>query len=117
MPTHRRRTAALAKKSSELALAAPAVVTLRLLRMAEHGNQPDARDRAEMMRMGSEKVAAFSQAWMAMWMQWWLAPLQFLQGNWVQAGSRAMTALLSAGIAPVHRTAVANARRLGRRRR
>jgi hypothetical protein len=71
----------------------------------------------EMVRIGHEKVVAFSQAWMAMWMKWWLAPLELLRGDWVRAGPRVATSLITAGIAPVHRTAVANAKRLTRSKR
>jgi hypothetical protein len=112
--TSRRRTAAVAAKTTELFVAAPQVVALRMMRMAEHGSRPSAHDRAEMFRMGNEKVLAFSRAWMGMWMQCWLAPLHFLRSDWMRASANAMTAVAAAGVAPVHRTATANARRLTR---
>jgi hypothetical protein len=108
MPTHRRQAAALAARTSELWFAAPQVVAMRLARMAQHGMQPDARDQAEMLRMGSEKIAAFSQGWVAMWMAFWTFPLRMTP-------ARAMT-VAAAGLAPVHRTAVANAKRLSGQR-
>jgi hypothetical protein len=77
--------------------------------------------------MGSEKVAAFSQSWLAMCMNWWLMPLRLApafalslgggsraQGALQRAAARASTDMLSAGLAPVHRTVVANAKRLTR---
>ena len=99
--------ASLATKSMELWWAAPQVVAMRLMAPG---------DRAEMFRMGAEKAMAFSQAWLAMWSAWWLMPLQFGL-NPRRAGSRAAVHLLGESLAPIHRTAVANARRLSRRKR
>lgn len=129
MPRSRRSTAHLAGQLTELAFATPQVMAMRLARMAAAGQSPTARDRAEMQRMGSEKVAAFWQSWMAMWMDWWLMPMRLApaftgvlgggarsHGAWQRAMAGATTGLLAAGLAPVHRTAVANAKRLSRRR-
>lgn len=128
MPSRRHHSASLAAKFAELWLATPQVMAMRISRMMAAGHKPTAKDRAEMRRMGNEKLVAFSQSWLAMCMSWWLMPLRlapaFAQslaagprshGGLQQAMTRASNAWLSAGIAPVHRTAVANVRRLGRR--
>lgn len=109
--TRRRHTPdRFARQFAEMAFAAPQVVAHRTLRMAAAGHAPSARDQAEFMRMGTEKVAAFYQSWMAMWTAMWSLQMDFLRtmstAGWGVAG---------AGLAPVHRRAVANARRLGRR--
>jgi hypothetical protein len=132
----RRRTPSqrLAKQAIELSIAAPQVVAARVSRMAAAGLSPSAGDRNELFLMGAEKVAAAYQAWAAMW--WQGVRLQFelaqsVAGSALGAGTgyRAFTPwsinrstsagarALSAGLGPVHRKAVRNARRLGRKRR
>jgi len=125
----------LARQAMELSLAAPHVVAHRMARMAVAGPAPSARDRQEFWRMGNEKVVAFQQSWMAMWMQAWQIQLQ-LARSFTMATTQALargdaaawaplfdsattgaTSLLTAGLAPVHRRAVANSRRLARSRR
>ena len=127
-----RRRKSLAAQSFELGIAAPQVVAHRLARMASAGASPSARDRAEFHRMGSEKVAAFNEAWAAMAAQalleqqkfavtlmqslWfpWLRPAPTAKSVSRQLNSAA-AAILGKGMAPVRRRAVANAKRLGRR--
>ena len=128
----RRTSQRLARQAIETSIAAPLVVAHRLSRMAAAGSPLSARDRKEFTRMGMEKVWAFQQSWAAMWMQ--MAANQFdlvratmasltsasrgrhassaLQSAWSGAANR----MLSAGFAPVHKAATANARRLSRRR-
>lgn len=123
----------LLRQSAELAFAAPQVVAHRTARMAAHGAQPSERDRAEMLLMGSEKVQAFCESWIAMWgaaasAQWaWGSALAqvstaALQGkspppSALRAAQAATHRVLAAGLKPVHGKAVANARRLARARR
>lgn len=108
MPVSRRPLPAI--RAAELAVAVPQVVAHRLARMATAGPWPGARDRREFSRMGSEKVAAFHESWSAMWLNAWRAQMQFamamLQGWWWPAR------IVDQGLKPVHRRAVANARRL-----
>jgi hypothetical protein len=125
---NRRRTRNLTTQMSELALAAPQVVVHRLTRMALSGAQPSARDQREFALMSKEKQAAFQESWMAMGMQAWRVQQQmamsFWQAAWLPgAKARAPTAtqwqnamlgVLGQGLQPVHRRAVANAKRLGR---
>jgi hypothetical protein len=131
----RRRGAAstLATRASELALAAPVVVAARTARMLAAGHAPTRADRAEMHRMGAEKVEAFAAAWMAMALRWqrlqvewamraWTAPWLLLsparaRRRSLAASARAWRELANAGLAPVHRTATRNARRLSRHHR
>jgi hypothetical protein len=133
----RRKAARLGTQASELMLAAPQVVAHRLGRMARAGHRPSAKDQREFHRMGAEKLAAFGEAWQAMTLQMlksnqqlaasmmrsaWPgaalrggstgAPLAQAAAQWQQAALD----ILGQGIRPVHRRAVANAKRLGRSR-
>jgi hypothetical protein len=123
----------LATHAAELTLAVPQVVAHRVARMAAAGHAPSARDRREFHRMGAEKVAAFGESWVAMgaealrvqqawaatlW-RWSLTPWAGTmpwppsQAQW----HAALDGVLGSGLEPVHRRAVANAKRLGRRPR
>jgi hypothetical protein len=96
--------------------------------MALSGSNPSARDRKEFQHMVAEKNAAFSEAWSAMAWQVALANQalassmfrSFLSGRRPSAAAsairlqRAALGVLGKGVAPVHRKAVANARRLRR---
>ena len=107
----------------DLGIAAPQVVAHRLARMAAAGTTPSARDRREFAGMVLEKQTAFAQGWMAMWVEAALAQQRFLLAclsgtPWSAAQARAgadWERVLSRGLAPVRRKAVANARRLSRR--
>lgn len=128
----------LSRRSSELAQAVPQVVAMRVGRMMGGGLWPAAHDQQELYRMGAEKVEAFNESWQAMasqaatsqqqfarwWMRtWWDAAL----GGWTNpptmghltasAGGHWLNSMLDIslrGLAPVHRRAVSNARRLER---
>lgn len=133
---YQKKTQALATRTAELAMAVPQVVAHRVTRLALAGARPSRRDQAEFQRMVQEKQAAFSQAWMAMGLQSLLAgqawTLSVTRSLWApllgaglpgqdlsQAHARLQADTLDAlhkGLAPVHRTAVANARRLARTR-
>lgn len=142
----RRKQTQLAGKTAEMMFAVPQVIAHRTARMLAAGHTPSRRDQREFMRMGSEKVAAANEAWRDMGLQlmqqnqkmalsvmqaWWqgwaalmMAPMTMLSTNRrtrlgpsSQQLQRAATQVLSAGLAPVHRRAVANAKRLGRSRR
>jgi hypothetical protein len=123
----------MATQAVELAVAAPQVVAHRMMRMALAGGTPSARDRREFGLMGAEKMAAFQESWTAMWLeavraqqQFSLSLLQPLWFPWAVAWpsqrssaarlQRAALGVLGQGLAPVHRRAVANAKRLGRTR-
>ncbi|MEO7742079.1 MAG: hypothetical protein ABIR98_04015 [Usitatibacter sp.] len=113
---------AIARRLTEVAFAVPQVVAHRACRMAS--DRPSASDRRELNRMVSEKAAAFSEAWLAMSMQAMRVNLAWSTGFLrsplaPMSASRANAAMLSvfgAGLAPVHRRAVANAKRLARAR-
>jgi hypothetical protein len=127
----KRQRSTLAKRSAELAFAVPPVMAHRIARMALAGASPSERDRREFTRMSAEKTAAFQQSWMAMAMQAWRAQQAFAVFWWraslspwgppsaqaigTQLHSAAL-GVLGQGLAPVHRTAVANAKRLSRTR-
>jgi len=112
---------ALARRLTEVVFAVPQVVAHRTSRMVSAN--PSASDRREMNRMVTEKTAAMSEAWWAMSMQAMRVNLafssDFLRSPFAPvSAARANAAIVSvfgAGLAPVHRRAVANARRLARR--
>jgi len=118
-------------KSAQLAVAVPQVVAHRVTRMAIAGPVPSARDRKEFKRMVAEKASAFGEAWSAMALQTMLAnqalAASWLRALWVPSLARRPSAaavaadlqhaalgVLGKGMAPVHRKAVANAKRLSR---
>jgi hypothetical protein len=116
MPRPRRRSRTVALQVAELAVAVPQVVAHRLTRLALAGAAPNERDRREFHQMSQEKVHAFWQSWFAM--GW--AVLRMQQQGWIALlqGARMplidLHQVLGQGLAPVHRAATANARRLAR---
>ena len=132
MPSRsKRKTQSLFAKAAELAFAVPQVVANRVTRMALARPSLSKRDRKEFHRMGAEKMAAFSQSWNAMAMQAFRAnqalAASFLRSFWPplrrsKPSASAVAAQLQnaalgvvgKGMAPVHRKAVANAKRLAR---
>ena len=107
--------ARLARQLTELAFAAPQVVAHRTAGIARAGNSPSPGDIAEIFRMSNEKVLAFYQSWGRMWLAAIGSYANFFKSY--QSAMTAGTKVLSAGVAPVHSKAVANARRLGGKRR
>ena len=129
----RRKMQSLAIQAAELAVAVPQVVAHRLTRMASGGESPSARDRREFQRMGVEKWAAFNESWNAMALQAFRAnqrlALSFMRSLLYPWGGRrssiaatskrlndAALGIFGKGMAPVRRRAVANAKRLRRRK-
>ena len=127
---HHRKS--LVTRTTELGFAAPVVVAHRVARMALAGTSPTARDRKEFHRMGAEKAIAFAESWNAMtihafranceavasfWRSYWMF---WLTGR-ISPSMRsqlhnAAHGVLNSGLGPVHRRAVANAKRLARSR-
>jgi hypothetical protein len=108
---------AVARHSMGLALAVPEVVAQRVMRMWMAGTPMSQRDRDEFHRMYAEKFAAFYESWNAMALEMFrvsltlgLFPVWTLTARNRKAGLR----VLSAGLAPIHRRAAANAKRLRR---
>jgi hypothetical protein len=135
MTARRRRPShSLSVKTAELALAVPQVVAHRLLRMANAGPHLSARDRKEFTRMIAEKNSALGEAWNAMALQALHSHRAFATSLALAATTpspsraapaaqalatllhHAALAVLGKGLAPVHRRAVANAKRLARTR-
>ena len=129
----RRATSSLTVKAAELALAVPQVVAHRVTRIALAGPKLSDRDRKEFQRMVAEKNAAFIESWSAMARHAALANqalassifksfLSEARGKRPSAAAsaaqlrRAALSVLGKGVAPVHRRAVANAKRLRRTR-
>ncbi len=121
----------LGRKTLETAVAAPQVVATRLTRMATAGPLPSLHDQTEFVGMLTEKPLAFAQSWLAMADETWRLQQRLWSSLWqlaqrpdalplvaplavartLQAGA---VAIAEKGIAPVHRQAVSNARRLSR---
>lgn len=130
----RRKSLRVSKQATELMFAAPQVVIHRLGRM--NTARPSARDRRELQLMSSEKFAAFGESWNQMavqmfkanqqmaqaWTSAWSFPFGFTSSaaarkSFLRAAAQMQGAtlqVLASGLAPVHRRATANARRLGR---
>jgi len=131
MPSRNARgSRSLAVKAVELAFAVPQVVAHRITRMALSGPKLSARDRKEFERMVAEKNAAFVESWIAMTARatvptqalaasFFRSFLSVARGNMPSPTAaaqlqRAALGVLGKGLAPVHRKAVANAKRLVR---
>ena len=129
MASRRTKSMSLARKSTELALAVPQVMGHRLTRMALAGANPSSRDRKEFNLMSSEKNLAFMQSCQAMTWQTLCVQQSFMlswfKAVWMPSLGQRMTpmsvmtqmqnaalGIATKGLAPVHRTAVRNARRL-----
>ncbi|MBL8329756.1 MAG: hypothetical protein JNJ71_12965 [Rubrivivax sp.] len=131
MPRRKPKTALV--KLGELGMAVPQVVAHRVTRMALAGPLLSARDRQEFEGMVLEKQQAFTQAFAAV-AQETVRVQQSLTGSWLRAMSlrpgkaamqpaqasqqlaTALERIAGKGLGPVHRKAVANAKRLSRTR-
>jgi hypothetical protein len=125
-----RKVQSIAATTAEIALAAPQVIAHRVARMAMSGPVLSARDRKEFHLMGAEKMAAMAESWNAMVLQSMRAnqalAAGFIAAFWSPSAMRqsparaaaqlhgAALGVLAKGMAPVHRKATANARRLAR---
>jgi hypothetical protein len=132
MPARRRSLHTLQAQAAELAWAVPQVVAHRLARIAGAGLKPTLRDRKEFARMVAEKHDAFGESWQAMAWQTLHAQQAFAAAlaraamtvpslrrksaahSLAEQLQRSALAVAGKGLAPVHRRAVANAKRLGR---
>ena len=126
-----RKTKSISSKAAELAFAVPQVVAHRVTRMAMASSTLSERDRKEFDLMVAEKKTAFAEAWQAMATQTVRAnqtlAASFFRSMWsptawgkpsaekfsVQVQGAAL-GILEKGMGPVHRKAVANAKRLAR---
>lgn len=123
-----RKSKSIVVKSMELAMAVPQVVAHRVTRMALVGPKLSERDRREFQMMVNEKNAVFAQAWGDMAVQALRANQAFTASvlcsfftlssyKKLSAASQVQNAamrVLGKGLAPVHRKAVSNARRLAK---
>jgi hypothetical protein len=127
----KRKATSVAAKAAELAVAVPQVVAHRITRMALSGPTLSERDRKEFELMVAEKKSAFAEAWQAMAAQSFRAnqalATSMFRSIWSPSlgrkpgGAKVAAQIQSAaigvfakGLAPVHRKAVANAKRLAR---
>lgn len=125
-----RKSSVLATKLAELSFAVPQVVAHRVALMAMAGQTPSPRDKKEFELMVAEKKVAFGQSWNAMAREAAFAnqtlALSFFHSFWLPTRrkptmasvtsqiQRAAAGVLSKGVEPVHRKAIANAKRLAR---
>jgi hypothetical protein len=134
MATRRtRKSKSLTVKSMELALSVPQVFAHRVTRMALAGPQLSDRDRKEFQIMLTEKHAAFAHAWSDMathafrenqaftayMLRFFFAPLSLKRRSAASTAAqvhRAAIGVFGKGLAPIHRKAVSNARRLAKTR-
>ena len=117
----------------ELALSVPQVFAHRVTRMALAGPQLSDRDRKEFQIMLTEKHAAFAHAWSDMathafrenqaftayMLRFFFAPLSLKRRSAASTAAqvhRAAIGVFGKGLAPIHRKAVSNARRLAKTR-
>ena len=111
---------AVARHLAEVAMAVPQILVHRAGVIA--AAQPSEDHRRELNLMVSEKAAAFSESWIAMSMQamrvnlawsagFFRSPLAPVTPDQMNAD---LLSVFGAGLAPVHRVAVANAKRLSR---
>ncbi len=123
---------AFARHSADIAFAAPEVMAHRLLRFSMAGATPSRRDVAEFQRMWLEKATVAQESWTAMMMQafdanlqlalsmgpsWWTLTPDGMRRRLASHAGHAASSVLAAGLAPVHRRVLGNARRLRRARR
>ena len=128
---HTRGSKLLAAQDAELTMAVPKVMAHRLTRMALAGHTPSERDRKEFDLMSSEKSAAFLESWQAMAVQSMRAnqalSMSFFRAFWSPSMTEKLSmsnitaqmqnaaiGVVGKGMAPVHRRAVANAKRLSK---
>ena len=132
MTTRSERSArAIVAKTAELAVAVPQVMAHRMTRMAMAGPLLSPRDRKEFERMVSEKESAFAEGWQAMALHTVRASqalaVTLSKSFWSPAfhGDSSPSAIVAdfhdatfgivaKALEPVHRTAMANAKRLSR---
>ena len=134
MPNRRRRKQQhLATQAIELAWAVPEVLATRIVLMSLAGHSPSLRDWREFYLMGAEKIAAFYESWNAMlvegvranlrlapssvylWWAPWTGPRQLPRLALMRMRATTL-AIAGSGLAPIRRRAVANAKRLRRKR-
>jgi hypothetical protein len=128
--TSRGRTKRVSRQVTELYSAVPQVVAQRMALLAAPMLRPGINPWQESVRMSSEKVSAFNESWLAMWSQALRSQREMALAsvrnwgppNWgmqsvdqsVKAMQSAALGVVGQGLAPVHRRAVANAKRLAR---
>ena len=126
---HNDDTFRLGRQIAEINAAVPGIVANRMIRMATAGAKPSRADRTELSRMSSEKWEAASQSavaaaaftlnlQMAATQAFWqtaMSPWLGTPTNRSSANGDPITGLMSAALAPYHRIATANAKRLRKR--
>ncbi|PID60557.1 MAG: hypothetical protein CSB44_10010 [Gammaproteobacteria bacterium] len=128
----RKSSRSIPVQSLELALSAPVVIAARLGQFAAAGLAPAPADVREAGLMWVEKFGAMQESMLAMnielskcqqtlWRLYWRSLLEpQVAMTLAQRSSlelqRGLERSMSAGLAPVHRRAVANAKRLGKAR-
>ncbi len=125
--TRRSRAAFAASRDAvraiEIAVVAPQVIAMRMAGIAAAGAQPDGHHQRELVTMWTEKTQAFTEAWMAVIVESWTYSSRLGAAMMASApyglpfAWTPMPNVLGRALVPVHRTVLANHRRLSRRRR
>jgi len=103
-----------AVRASEIATTAPWVIALRMTRMMTAGLRPDAQQQADNLRMVSEKVEAFAEAWWAIGWATYVHALGVMGATTTGRPPAAFPYVMGHALRPVHRRVRANLRRLTR---
>ena len=102
-----------AAKTAEMLLSSGFVINNRVTRMAKAGHSPSARDRKEFLLMGTEKAQAAQESMLAVYPRMAAAGMAMMMGAWRPTHALHESARIAhAALAPIHRKATANARRL-----
>ncbi len=124
MQATRAKQKQIRQKTADIMAASPIVVAHRLSRFSNPAAATRPADQAEFQRMGTEKMAAFVESWSAMGMevlrmqQEWAIKSAFAlwpaaaTGKSLPSPMDAALRVIDEGLSPIHRRAVANARRL-----
>ncbi len=119
--TTKSRAKSTSQQLVELSTAAPQVMAHRFARMAMSSSNPSARDRKEFSGMVAEKQIAFTQSWWTLCLEMSKAQqamfVSMFQGPAAMSKQFAMLPnrmekATSRAVAPIHRKAVQNAKRL-----
>lgn len=119
-------TLRLTRQIAEINAVVPGIIASRLMRIAWAGTQPSRSDRNELTRMSSEKWQAASQSAVEATMFLFNLQMRAAQSFWQASmfpwlgiqvwqddtGSNPGAGLMTAALAPYHRIATANAKRL-----
>ena len=101
------RSTSTIAKLAEISIAAPQVVAMRSAQMLAAGTTPNARERLEFSRMGTEKVAAFAESMLGMSRQILKTNQEYSRGVFIRLIRMWMTPWWLSAYRPVTQTIAA----------